>query len=380
MPPTWSGERFQFHQTRRSCHYNAPLACRDMTLVPGKKKHVILYTILQYIFMAKKQIALVAGGDSGEFEISMQSAAMVKENIDPSLFQVYLLLLTKDRWVYVDDAGVEHPVDKNDFSIKVGEEKVLFDCAFIIIHGTPGEDGRLQAYFDLLDIPYTTAGQLAAALTFNKHYCNMLVSALGVPVAKSVLLKRPDGIIQEASLSDISLPVFVKPNQGGSSLGTFFVQNNEDLLPAIEAAFEHDDEVLVEAYLDGVELTCGVYLSEGSVQVLPATEIVSKTAARFFDFKAKYTPGAADEITPARISTALAAEVQALSAKLYQQLDLKGLVRFDFIYSGGTFYFLEVNITPGMSATSIVPQQAAVAGITNTALFTTLIREALTCK
>lgn len=327
--------------------------------------------------MAKKTIALVAGGNSGEYVISVQSARMIRENLDKELFSVFPILIKKNKWVYIDENEQEHPVDKNDFSISPQGKKIVFDCALITIHGTPGEDGKLQGYFDLLEIPYTTAGLLASALTFNKYYCNLVVSCLGFPVARSVLLKRREQPDVREILKQVNLPVFVKPNKGGSSLGTTFVRSSEALLPAVASAFSHDDEVLVEEYLDGVELTCGVFRSEGRVRVLPVTEIISKTEACFFDYKAKYTPGAAEEITPARIPASLTSQVQSSAAQIYEALNMSGLTRVDFIYSGGRLFFLEVNVTPGMSATSIVPQQAEVEGISNTDLFTMLIREAL---
>ncbi len=327
--------------------------------------------------MAKKTIALVAGGNSGEFVISVQSARMIRENLDKELFFVFPILIKKKKWVYIDENEQEHPVDKNDFSISPEGKKITFDCALITIHGTPGEDGKLQGYFDLLEIPYTTAGLLSSALTFNKYYCNLVVSCLGFPVARSVLLRRREQPDVREILKQVNLPVFVKPNKGGSSLGTTFVRSSEALLPAVESAFSHDDEVLVEEYLDGVELTCGVFRSEGRVRVLPVTEIISKTEACFFDYKAKYTPGAAEEITPARIPASLTSLVQSSAAQIYEALNMSGLTRVDFIYSGGRLFFLEVNVTPGMSATSIVPQQAEVEGISNTDLFTMLIKEAL---
>ncbi len=325
-----------------------------------------------------KNIALIAGGDSGEYVISMASARMIRENMDGSLYTVYTILIRQGKWTYVDSEGVECPVDKNDFSIVAKGKKVLFDCAFITIHGTPGEDGKLQGYFDLLGIPYTTAGVLASALTFNKYYCNLVVSQLGFSVLPSVKLHLSAPFSADDVLQRVKLPVFVKPNEGGSSLGMTLVKDIESLLPAIELAFEHDDEVLVEEYMDGVELTCGVFRCGGTIKALPVTEIISKTEAAYFDYEAKYTPGAADEITPARISPELTRKVREYSAILYEKLGMSGLTRFDFIYSGDTLFFLEVNVTPGMTETSIVPQQAAVEGITNKELFTMLIEEALT--
>lgn len=327
-------------------------------------------------FMAKKNIALVTGGDSDEYVISMASARMIREQLDPSRYRVYTILIHKGRWVYTDE-GKDIPVNKNDFSIQTGEKKVLFDCVFITIHGTPGEDGRLQAYFDLTGIPYNTAGVMASALTFNKYYCYQVVSRLGFAVPEMIRMTCYTGFTEGDLIARLGLPVFVKPNEGGSSLGMSLVRKPGSLSQAIDLAFRYDREVLVEEYIAGVELTCGVFQHGGKVKALPVTEIVSKTAASYFDYEAKYTPGAADEITPARIPDALTRKVQDVSVLLYQQLGLFGLTRFDYIHRDDTLYFLEVNVTPGMTPTSIVPQQAAVEGISCRELFTMLIEEAL---
>ncbi len=329
--------------------------------------------------MAKKNIALLTGGDSGEYVISMKSSKMIRENLDKGLFSVYTILIHKGKWVFVDNDGSEWPVDKNDFSIHLKGQKVLFDCVFITIHGTPGEDGKLQAYFELLRIPYTTADVLASALTFNKYYCNLIVRQLGYPVPRSVKLVKGRAYSVEDVIDELGLPLFVKPNEGGSSLGMTFVKSAFALQPAIGHAFEHDRIVLVEEFIKGVELTCGVFMHDQHVHALPVTEIISKTAARYFDYEAKYTPGAAEEITPARISPELTKRVQDVSVQLYEQLDMFGLVRFDYIFNKtkDLLYFIEVNVTPGMTETSLVPQAAAVAGITNKELFTMLIEEAL---
>lgn len=326
--------------------------------------------------MTKKNIALVTGGDSGEYVISMKSAGMIRENLDKDLFIIHTILICKKKWVFIDGEK-EIPVDKNDFSVQTDMGKLSFDCVFITIHGTPGEDGKLQAYFELLDIPYTTAGVLASALTFNKYFCNQVVQNLGYAVPASVKLQKNHNHSPEYVLPQIKLPVFVKPNEGGSSLGMSFVRDEDSLLPAITLAFEHDETIIVEEYLEGVELTCGVFKYDGKTKALPVTEIISKTAARYFDFEAKYTPGAADEITPARIPDELTEKVKTVSAELYQKLDLFGLVRFDYIYCRNTLYFIEVNVTPGMTETSLVPQAAAVEGISNKELFTMLITEAI---
>lgn len=328
----------------------------------------------------KKNIAIVAGGDSGEYVISMSSARTIQNNIDPLRYSAYTILINKEKWVYVEQNGVEHSVDKNDFSINYGGVRIGFDCAFITIHGTPGEDGKLQGYFDLLGIPYTTSGLLASALTFNKYFCNQIVASWGIPVARSVKITSLQPNVASFTLQHVSLPVFVKPNKGGSSLGTSFVKDDVQLPVAIATALEHDDEVLVEEFIQGRELTCGAFKKNGVAVPLPVTEIISNTDARFFDFQAKYTAGGADEITPAQIPDSLATFIQETTKTLYEKLELKGMARIDYIYSNNTLFFLEANITPGMSETSIVPQQAVAAGMTVKELFTIVIEEAINIK
>ena len=327
--------------------------------------------------MMKKNIAIVAGGFSGEYVISEKSARMIKAHIDPSLFNAWIIMITRDAWVHIQEDGSQVAVDKNDFTIQEGGKVVRFDCAFITIHGTPGEDGKLQGYFDLIGMPYTTSGLLPAALTFNKYFCNQFVGRLGVHVARSMKLTRRAALDADNICRQVSLPVFVKPNKGGSSLGTHFVKDSKDLLWAIGEAFEHDNEALIEEYIEGEELTCGVFSQEGKPRPLPVTLVRSKSGAGFFDFKAKYTRGASEEITPAPIDQELTRQIQDTTAMLYEALELKGIARIDYIFSQGKLYFLEVNVTPGMSDASIVPQQAAVAGMSARDLFTCVIREAI---
>lgn len=336
---------------------------------------------VQLFSESMKNIALVAGGDSGEYVISVNSARIIAQNLDKEKFRVYLIVISNKKWLFIDDQGVEHPVDKNDFSVQHQGEKVLFDCALITIHGTPGEDGKLQGYLDLLGIPYTTSGLLQCSLTFNKHFCNSLAGHWGIKVARSVKLTRDQKPATPAEvMQHVDLPVFVKPNKGGSSLGTSFVKNPDELLPAIDLCLQHDNEALIEEYIEGIELTCGAYMKKGEVQVLPVTEIVSKTEARFFDYQAKYTQGAADEITPARVPDEVTHRVQQTTAFLYKKFELRGICRLDYIYSKSELFFLEANITPGMSERSIVPQQAAHVGISLQQLFTDVIEEALAAQ
>ncbi len=327
--------------------------------------------------MKKKNIAVIAGGYSGEYKISIDSAKTICKNLDKNRYNVFPVLIIKEKWVYLDDDQNEYPVDKNDFSITLNAKKIRFDCALITIHGSPGEDGKLQGYFEMLDIPYTTAGLLASALTFNKYFCKLLMTQWGIKTARSVKYHISEKPGTSYIFSLVNLPAFVKPNKGGSSLGTTLVNDPGKLMKAVEEAFKHDDEVFIEEYIDGTELTCGAFLQKGKIKVLPVTEIISKTKAQFFDFEAKYTKGAADEITPARISGELTGKIRDLTAYLYKKLEIKGIARFDYISKEKEIFFLEVNITPGMAATSIVPQQAEVVGISITELFTIVIEEAL---
>jgi D-alanine-D-alanine ligase len=323
----------------------------------------------------KPNIAIAAGGDSGESVISMGSAKVIRENIDTKRYNVFTLFISKKKWVYVPDKGVEIPVDKNDFSIKVKGKKILFDCVFIAIHGTPGEDGRLQAYFDMLDIPYTTCGQVTSALTFNKSYCNKVVAQLGAKTSKSLHLFRDHDFDPEKILKTLKLPVFVKPNNGGSSIGMSKVSHKKDLPAAIRKAFKEDREILVEEFVKGTEITNGVIRYKGKLIVLPITEIVPKK--EFFDYEAKYTKGMSNEITPARISEEMEIRCKTTSAMLYEKLNCKGVVRFDYIMTKNDLYFLEVNTVPGMSEASIIPQQAKFFGYTIGEFFTMMVEDAL---
>lgn len=329
------------------------------------------------LYFMKKNIAIVAGGFSGEYIISEKSAAMIRKNLDPDLFNAYIVFITHERWFCMLDNRMELPVNKNDFSVMVNGESLVFDCAFITVHGSPGEDGKLQGYFDMLGIPYTTSGLLPAALTFNKYFCNLLAAQFGVKVARSVKLSRNSLYRPGDLLKTFSLPVFVKPNKGGSSLGNSLVTEAQALATAIDLALEHDNEVLVEEYISGQELTCGVFRRDGKVLALPVTAITSKSGANFFDFRAKYTKEAAEEITPAPIPAALTKLVRETTAMLYEKFEMKGMARMDYIYSGDSLYFLEINVTPGMAETSIVPQQAAIEGISVRELFTAVILEAM---
>jgi len=322
----------------------------------------------------KQKVAIVAGGDSGEYEISIKSAAFVKKYLDRDRFESYLIIVKGKEWYYQDDEGKNYPVDKDDFSLILPEGKITFDGIFIAIHGTPGEDGKIQGYFDMLDLPYTSCDQVTSALTFDKFFCNHFVKSFGFNISKSFVFKKNEKISEDEILNRIKLPCFIKPNRGGSSVGTSKVTTADGLKPALEKAFREDDQVLAEEYIPGRELSCGTITFKGEIITLPITEIISKK--EFFDYEAKYQ-GMSDEVTPADISGEVETDIRDTSLKLYKLLNCKGMVRFDYILNGDKLYFLEVNTVPGISELSIVPQQALKAGISLEDLFTQTMLNAL---
>ena len=323
----------------------------------------------------KKIIAIVAGGNSGEREISLKSAAVVKKNLDAKKYDAYVIDIWQKDWVLIDDKGKKHFVDKNDFSITIQKKKISFDCVFIAIHGTPGEDGKLQGYFDLLGIPYTSCGPTTSALTFNKSFCVKTVSTFGVQTAKSVHLFKGNKFDAKKIISELSLPCFVKPNNGGSSVGMSKVTKASELKKAIEKAFKEDDEVLIEEFVDGTEITCGMMRYKRNLIVFPITEVVSKKD--FFDYEAKYVPGMSQEITPARISLTLENKCKATASLIYNKLNCRGVVRMDFIANKNGLFFLEANTVPGLTEQSLVPQQARAMGISTKELFTMMVEDAI---
>lgn len=328
--------------------------------------------------MMKKKIALLAGGYSGEHVISIGSAATVEKWLDQERYDIYKIVITRDGWRYTAASGEELEVDKNDFSITVDGENIHFDAVFTAVHGSPGEDGRMQGYFEMLGIPYTGCNAIVSALTFNKSYCNGVVKALGtVAVADSVRLVKGEPYSIGAILDNIKLPLFVKPAESGSSLGVSKVKDVAELMPAIETAFREDKQVLIEQGISGRELSIGVYRDNGRVQALPPTEI--QTDREFFDYEAKYTAGASRELTPAPITDKVLQDLQAKATFLYSQLSCRGVVRMDFILQAETdvLYFLEVNTMPGQSEASIVPQQVREAGMSLTDFYGALLEEAL---
>jgi D-alanine-D-alanine ligase len=323
----------------------------------------------------KKNIAVVYGGDSSEYVVSVQSSKNVYQSIDQDLFQPWLVEMQGLEWKVIADGEKIADVDKSDFSFILDGQRIRFDYAYIIIHGTPGEDGILQGYFDLLKIPYSSCGVHTSSLTFNKYFCSNYLKNFGVPMAKSVLVKKG----QHPDLSDIEkkigLPAFVKPNAGGSSFGVTKVKSAGTLAAAIEKAWKEDSDALVEEFIDGKEFTCGLVKLKNQEFVFPVTEVLPKN--EFFDFEAKYTKGMTDEITPARISPELTRDIQQLASKIYDLCNCEGIVRIDFILKNGRFYFLEVNTTPGMTATSFIPQQIAAMGKDLKGILTLIIQDKL---
>lgn len=316
-----------------------------------------------------KKIAVVCGGYSGEAAVSMKSAAMVLNNIDRSLYSPTEVVITRERWYALIDSK-EYEVDKNDFSIAASNGKLTFDGAFIIVHGTPGEDGLLQGYFAMLGIPHTTGSVHNMALTFNKKATTRLLGNLGYTVAKSMVLKKHEPYSVSFITQNLGLPCFVKPNCGGSSIGTSRVNLAEELHLALDKAFREDNEVIIEEFVAGTEVTCGVIQYKGKIMALPITEIVSKK--EFFDFEAKYQ-GASEEITPARISDTLTQKIQSTCEDIYKKLDCRGMIRIDFLIRGEETFVVEINTVPGFTEQSIIPQQAAVVGISKKELITTVI-------
>lgn len=303
----------------------------------------------------KKNIAVVYGGDSSEFVVSVKSSKNVYESINPEVYNVWKVQMKGLDWQVMEDDQVVASVDKNDFSFVKNNEKINFDFAYITIHGTPGEDGKLQGYFDMVKVPYSTCGVYSSALTFNKYFCSNYLRNFGVPMAKSVRLFKGDAVDVDQLVNELGLPLFVKPNAGGSSFGVTKVKEKGQLLEALEIALKESCDILVEQFIDGKEFTCGLVKLSGKEMIFPVTEVIPQN--EFFDYEAKYTHGKTDEITPARISKELTQKVQQLSSRIYDWCDCSGIVRIDYILKEDEFYFLEVNTTPGMTATSFVPQQ-----------------------
>ncbi len=305
----------------------------------------------------KRNIAVVYGGDSSEFVVSVKSSENVYQAINPTIYNVWKVQIKGLEWDVYENNQVIAPIDKSDFSFTRNGEKIKFDFAYITIHGTPGEDGKLQGYLELVKVPYSTCGVYSSALTFNKFFCSNYLRTFGVPMAKSVRLFKGDPIEPDQLVEKLGLPMFVKPNAGGSSFGVTKVKEKSQIQDALEMAMKESSDILVEEFIEGKEFTCGLVKIAGEKIIFPVTEVIPQN--EFFDFEAKYVAGKTDEITPARISPELTQRVQQLSSRIYDLCDCSGIVRMDYILRNGEFYFLEVNTTPGMTATSFVPQQIA---------------------
>ena len=322
----------------------------------------------------KKNIAIIMGGYSSEYQISLKSGNVVFETLDTSKYNGYRVHIFKDKWVYVNKNDVEFPIDKNDFSVTIKNTKITFDCVFNAIHGSPGEDGYMQGYFKLINIPHTSCGMYQAAITFDKRDCLSVLKPYGIKTAESYFLNLGDSIDKDAIEKKVGLPCFVKANKAGSSFGITKVYKKEELQNAIDVAFKEDDEIIIESFLDGTEVSVGVISYKGVTKVLPITEIV--TDNDFFDYQAKYL-GQSQEITPARLSKDQEGKVNRIAKKVYEILKMKGFSRSEYIFKDDEPHLLEVNTVPGLTKESILPQQAASAGISLEQLFSNAIEEAL---
>ncbi|TWR26970.1 D-alanine--D-alanine ligase [Mucilaginibacter achroorhodeus] len=318
-------------------------------------------------------IALLAGGYTGEYEVSINSAKNIAASLDASKYKVYTILIGRHEWIY-EDGNEKINVDKNDFSITVDGEKVKFEYAFITVHGTPGEDGKLQGYLDMIGIPYNTCDATTSAITMNKAYTKAIVNGIHcLHTAKSVQLHQKDDHDIAAIAATLKFPLFIKPNNGGSSVGMSKVYNVSGLHEAIEKAFKEDDQILIEEFIKGREFSIGIARLNGKVIVLPATEIIS--SKDFFDYEAKYTPGVTNEVTPADIPAEKNIQIAEIVTQVYLRLNCRGMTRVDFILLEGSedFYFIEINTTPGQSANSLIPQQVRAAGMNVTDFYGHLI-------
>ncbi|MBR4048662.1 MAG: D-alanine--D-alanine ligase [Bacteroides sp.] len=319
----------------------------------------------------KRTIAIVAGGDSSEYVVSLRSAQGIYSFIDKEKYNLYIVMMKGLDWHVQLPDETTAVIDRNDFSFQLNGEKITFDFAYITIHGTPGENGRLQGYFDMLGIPYSCCGVLAAALTFNKFACNQYLKGFGVRIAEALSLRQGQSVSDEDVIEKIGLPCFIKPSLGGSSFGVTKVKSREQIQPAIAKAFEEGEEVIIEAFMEGTEITCGCYKTKEKSVVFPITEVV--THNEYFDYDAKYN-GQVDEITPARIADELRDRVQMLTSAIYDILGAQGIIRIDYIITEGKkINLLEVNTTPGMTPTSFIPQQVRAAGLNITNVMTDII-------
>lgn len=326
----------------------------------------------------KKIIALLTGGTTGEWVVSVKSAATIAQNLDSTKFEVYKIMLTENGWFYEPSDSVKIAIDKNDFSLTISGRKIKFDGVFIAIHGSPGEDGKLQGYFDMIGLPYTTCNALTSAITMNKGYTKAIVNGIkNLNVAKSIQIFKHTAYDLNEIKAQLKLPYFVKPNSGGSSIGMSKVKHADELENALEKAFNEDNQILIEEFVEGREFSVGVFKSKDEIKVLPATEVIPSN--EFFDFEAKYTPGASEEITPGRMSEEEKNRVEEIVKAVYQKLDCNGVVRIDYFLEHQTqnFYFIEINTIPGQTITSFIPQQVAAYGMELKEFYTQIVEEAI---
>ena len=321
----------------------------------------------------KRKVAIVAGGDSSEYQVSLRSAKGIYSFLDHSIYDVWVVVIHGTDWHVELEDGATLPVDRNVFGFHKGDEQICFDYAYITIHGTPGENGLLEGYLEMMHIPYSTCSPLISAMTFNKFVLNQYLRGFGVRVAESLTLKKGSSISEDDVVERIGLPCFIKPTCGGSSFGTTKVKTREQIQPAIADALKEADEVMIEAFMQGTEITCGCYKTKKSCVVFPITEVVSQD--EFFDYDAKYN-GKVSEITPARIPEETAERVRKLTSAIYDLLPCRGIIRIDYIITEGEkLNLLEINTTPGMTATSFIPQQVRAAGLDIKDVLTDIIED-----
>ena len=323
-----------------------------------------------------KNIAIVAGGDSSEHEISIKSAQGVQSEIG-SIYNTYIIEIKGFHWFWKDAKGECFDIDKNDFSLTVNGKKITFDAVFVAIHGTPGENGLLQGYFDMLKMPYTSCDSFCSALTFKKHACKLFLKEYDIPMANAAFIRKGQPFSPEDIVKQLGLPCFVKPNDSGSSFGVTKVKSEDMLIPAIDEAFKESDEVLIESFMQGREVACAVFKTADRSKsiVFPVSEIISKN--EFFDYEAKYTPGLSDEVTPAEMEEEIVDRIQERSSQIYDLLGCSGIVRVDFIVIDGVPNFLEINTVSGMTRESLFPKQAKAAGIALKDIYSMAIEECL---
>ena len=318
-----------------------------------------------------KNIAILTGGDSAEYDISVLSANTVLQHLNPELFKGYIIHLKNDKFtVLIKEIKID--VDKSNFTFELENKRISFDAIFMALHGSPAENGLIQPYFDNLNIPYTSCNAKVSALTFNKYECNKKLKELGFNCATSFLYKKGNHIVEQEIIDRVKLPCFVKPNGAGSSFGISKVKKKEDLTKAINSALHHDNKVLIEQFIDGIEISCGVYTNKNNIQALPITEIVTEN--EFFDYQAKYE-GKSQEITPARISKKLTIEVQKLTTDIYKAMELSGICRIDYIIMNEKPYIIEINTIPGFTEESIIPQQVKSANLKLSLIFESCLVE-----